>query len=181
VCKFDDLIEAGTGDRSRSFQVRDLDPQQDGGLVLDLYHRSADSIELEFGRRPEATLVDEYFADAPPGGDAATSLKLGLFEGVCLIGIADLAYRFPEPGDAYLGRLMLAHEERGTGIGRQFLRYLEEAGRKRGARRLLLSVLDTNIPGRKFWDREGYGNPMSLPPIAAGQRINRWIRLEKPL
>ena len=162
--------------------IRVLDPVQDADKVLDLYCRAADYIWLETGRSPDASLVAEYFVDAPPGGDPATSLKLGLFEHDLLIGLADLAFGFPESHDAYVGRMMLAHEARGKGLGTQFLCYLEETARRRSATRLLLSVLETNLRGRSFWEREGFAHPVMIyPRVTIGKRSDAWIRLEKQL
>lgn len=161
--------------------IRTLDPQTDGEAMLDLYRRTADYIDLESGRAPSRSLVEEFFADAPPGGDAATSLKLGLFEEGRLAGVADLAFGYPEPLDAYLGLLMLAPEARGQGLGRRFLRHAEDAARGRGATRLLLAVLEANLRGRAFWEREGFGSPKAYPAVPVGNRTHVRIRLEKGL
>lgn len=161
--------------------IRALDPQTDASAVLDLYARAADYLDLESGRPPSPELVAEYFSDAPPKGDPATSLKLGLFEGGRLIGLADLAFGYPEPRDAYIGLLILAAEARGSGRGTRLLRYLEEAARARGATRLLLAVLEANPRARAFWEREGFGSPKAFPPVTIGTRSHVRIRLEKPL
>ncbi len=161
--------------------IRTLEPATDSEALLDLYHRAADYLDLESGSTPSPSVVSDYFQDAPPGGDPATSLKLGLFEGDRLQGAADLAFGYPEPGDAYLGLMMLAREARGRGVGSLFLRKIEEAARARGATRLLLAVFEANPKARAFWEREGFGQPMTYPPKAFGTRTHVRIRLEKPL
>lgn len=162
--------------------MRPLDSAQDAELVLDLHRRAADYHWLESGRQPSPELVGEFFADAPPGGDAATSLKLGLFDGDRLLGLADLAFGYPESGDAYIGLLMLAPEARGGGYGSRYLRKMEDAARRRGATRLLITVLEANPRARAFWEREGFGTPMVYPPpTPIGDRLHVCIRLEKPL
>ena len=161
--------------------IRPLDPRTDAEAILDLYHRTADYIDLESGRTPSPVLVEEFFADAPPGSDPVTSLKLGVFEEGRLVGIADLAFGYPEPTDAYLGLMMLAREARGRGLGRLFLHHLEEAARARGVTRLLLAVLDANPRGCAFWEREGFGSPKAYPPVPVFNRTHARVRLEKAL
>ncbi len=161
--------------------IRPLDPVADANAVLDLYRRAADYVAFESGREVGMDLVEEFFTDAPPGGDPATSLKLGFFEAGRLLGIVDLAFGYPEERDAYVGLLLLAGEARGRGVGRRFLRHLEEEARRRGARRLLLAVLEGNARGRAFWERERFGSPLTYPPARIGERTHVRIRLEKPL
>jgi GNAT superfamily N-acetyltransferase len=161
--------------------IRALDPVADAGTILEFYRTVSDYIDLESGRVPSPALVEEYFADAPPGGDPAGSLKLGLFEGGRMLGIADMAFGYPEPADAYLGLMMLSREARGRGLGVRFLRHMEDAARARGATRMLLAVLEANPRGRAFWEREGFGSPKVYPPAPVGERTHVRIRLEKPL
>ncbi|WP_210527034.1 GNAT family N-acetyltransferase [Rubellimicrobium arenae] len=161
--------------------IRSLDRTTDAEAVLDLYRRATDFLLLESGRVPDAALVEEYFAEAPPDGDPATSLKLGLFQGPQLLGLADLAFGYPTARDAYLGLMLLAQDARGRGLGREFLRHTEEAARQRGATRLLLAVLEANPRGRAFWEREGFGSPKVFPARQIGTRTHVLIRLERPL
>lgn len=161
--------------------IRPLDSTTDAEAVLDLYRRAADYVAFESGREIGTVFVEEYFTDAPPGGDPATSLKLGHFEAGRLLGIADLAFGYPDEKDAYLGLMVLAVEARGRGVGRRFLRHLEEDARRRGAKRLLLAVLEGNARGRAFWEREGFGFPLTYPPARIGERTHVRVRLEKPL
>jgi GNAT superfamily N-acetyltransferase len=161
--------------------IRPLDPRSDAEAVLDLYRRAADYLDLESGRAPAMEVVEEYFADAPPGGDPATSLKLGFFEGGRLLGIVDLAFGYPRPQDAYLGLMILAPEARGRGLGPVFLRHVEAAARGRGATRLLLAVLDANPRARAFWEREGFGDARTCPPVPVGERTHVRIELRKSL
>ena len=161
--------------------IRPLAARADAETVLDLYRRAADYLNFESGRVPEPALVEEYFADAPPGGDPSTSLKLGLFEAGRLMGLMDLAFGYPRAGDAYLGLMLLAREARGRGLGQLALRHVEEAARARGATRLLLAVLEMNTRGRAFWEREGFGSPKAYPPAQIGERTHVRMRLHKSL
>ncbi len=159
--------------------IRPLDPGADQDAVLDLYARAADYLDLESGRTPEPGLAQEFFSDAPPGGDPSTSL--GLFGDGRLLGLADLAFGYPKPTDAYLGLMILAAEARGRGLGRAFLRHVEAAAQERGAVRLLLAVLEANPRGRAFWEGQGFRKPKVFPATRIGARTHVRIRLEKPL
>ncbi|MGO4855314.1 GNAT family N-acetyltransferase [Phaeovulum sp. W22_SRMD_FR3] len=151
--------------------------------VLTFYRRAADYVQLETGTLPDMGLVEEFFADVPPGCDPARSLKLGLYlphpqgdgagEGApVLAGIADLGFGYPEARDAYLGLLLLAPEARGQNWGQRFLRHLRREAELRGARRLVLAVLADNPRGRAFWEREGFRIELTTPPMQMGRRLN---------
>lgn len=161
--------------------IRALDPAKDRDAVMAVYRAATDYVLLETGAPPEDGLADEFFADAPPGGDPADGLKLGLFDGDDLVGIADVAFGWPEPRDAYLGLMILAPQARGRGLGAAFLRYVEAAARARHAPRLLLAVLDENPRGTAFWQREGFVVVKSFPPVRIGQRDHIRHRLCKGL
>ena len=77
--------------------------------------------------------------------------------------------------------MMLGEEARRRGLGRVFLRHVEDAARNRGATRLLLAVLEANPRGRAFWEREGFGSPKTYPPAPVFDRTHVRIRMEKAL
>lgn len=161
--------------------VRPLSPATDRDRVADLYARAADYVVLEGGTPPTPAMADDFFADAPPGGDPAEGAKLGLFDGDALVGVADLAFGWPEARDAYLGVMILAPEARGRGLGAQFLRAVEEAARARHAPRLLLAVLDENPRARAFWECQGFRVVKTFPPATIGARTHIRHRMEKRL
>lgn len=161
--------------------IRALSPTRDRDLVADLYARAADYVLLEGGVPPTPGMADDFFADAPPGGDPAEGAKLGLFDGDRLMGVADLAFGWPEPRDAYLGTMILAPEARGRGLGPVFLQAVEAEARARHAPRLLLAVLDENPRARAFWERQGFRVVKSYPPATIGQRSHIRHRMEKRL
>jgi GNAT superfamily N-acetyltransferase len=164
------------------FAIRALDPAADRAAVADLYAWAADYVVLETGAPPDGATVRAFFADVPPGGDLARSLKLGLFlpDGG-LAGIADLGFGFPEPADAYLGLMLIDPARRGLGLGPRFLDRLAADARARGAPRLLLAVLDANPRGRAFWEREGFRVVLTAPPALLGRRTHVRHRMARPL
>lgn len=166
---------------SAGVTIRPLSRERDAAAVTDLYLRAADYVLLEGGTPPTAAMTQDFFDDAPPGGDPSEGAKLGLFDGERLVGIADLAFGWPEPRDAYLGTMILAPEARGRGLGTTFLRAVEAEARARHAPRLLLAVLEDNPRGRAFWEREGFRVVRTFPPARMGMRDHVRHRMEKRL
>lgn len=160
--------------------IRSLDPRADRALVQGFFLASADYVRLERGEDPGPELVDDFFADAPPGCDPAESLRLGLFN-PDLIGIAELAFGYPTAVDAFIGLLMVTPSARGTGAGVTLLRHLEAAARARSCQVLFLAVLDANPRGRAFWEREGFELALANRPVTLGSRTQMAHRLGKTL
>ena len=145
--------------------IRTLDPIADFDAVTDLHARARDYWVLADGPIDPAAakpLIDpslkatEFFTEAPPGGDPATSLHLGQFSGNTLVGMAELAFGFPEPQDAYLGLMLLDPAMRGKGLGPHLLAHVETLAREAHAPALFLAVLQANPRGRAFWERMGF-------------------------
>ncbi len=161
--------------------IRRLDSDRDRALVDELFARSADYVDLERGEAPSPALTDEFFFETVPDGTLDDALKLGLFEGGRIVGIADVGFGFPEAGDAYLGLMQLAGDARGRGLGAAFLAHVETACRARGASRLYLAVLSANPKGRAFWDRAGFTVALPARPHRMGNRDHFVTRMVKPL
>jgi GNAT superfamily N-acetyltransferase len=161
--------------------IRPLDHATDADAVRGLFRRASDYVDLVWGEPPGATQDEDFWQSAPPGIDPVTTLRLGLLEKDRLQGVAELAFGYPEPPDAYLGLLLLTPEARGRGLGRFMLRRVEGAARARGAPRLLLAVLEANPRARVFWEREGFGSPRSFPPRPVGARTHVMTTLSKAL
>jgi GNAT superfamily N-acetyltransferase len=161
--------------------IRSLDPVTDRDAVDDLFRRSADYVRLERGQDPTPALTDEFFAETVPGGTLADALKLGLFIGPVLQGIADTGFGFPEPGDAYLGLMQFASDARRRGLGSAFLAHIEAAARTRSCPSLFLAVLHANPRGRAFWERHGFTLALPDRTVTLGALTHLADRMVKPL
>lgn len=162
-------------------RIRQLDPVTDRAAVDDLFRRSADYVRLERGQEPDAALTDEFFGDTVPGGTLGEALKLGLFTGRGLQGVADLGFGYPEPGDAFMGLMQFAADARGQGHGSAFLRDIEDRARSRGARRLFIAVLHGNPRGRAFWERYGFTLALADCTVTLGSLTQLADRMVKTL
>ena len=161
--------------------IRELHPQTDAAAVRSLHDRAADYLDLETGEPPDDATVADFFAPAPFVTSPAGNLKLGLFSGGRLDAIADLAFGFPEPQDAFIGLLLIAADRRGQGLGHLFADHMVAVARARHAPRLFIAVLEANPKARAFWEREGFVAVLQGPPAQMGRRTHiRW-RMERRL
>lgn len=157
--------------------IRALDPATEVPLVEALYAEAADYWLLADRVPPDRAKAADFFTDAPPGADPASSRRLGLFVEGRLSGVAELSYGFPEPGDGYLGLMILAPRLRGKGYGARFLAHVEALARQAGAPRLCLGVLEANPRGRAFWQREGFApTGVTRHDAGTGHDIRRFVK-----
>lgn len=162
-------------------ELRKLEPDKHAKLVARLFLDSADFVRMTEGVEPGAAQVAGFFKGVPPGGDIAQSVKVGLFQGAALLGIADMAFGYPDEGDAYIGLILFAPAARGAGMGRALLALLEEEARARGAERMFVGVVEANSRGRAFWLREGFLPVKRFGPIKVGARAHMIDRMVKRL
>ncbi|MCA3441343.1 MAG: GNAT family N-acetyltransferase [Rhodobacter sp.] len=161
--------------------IRELDPVADAAAVRHLFDRATDYLDLETGEGPSDATVADFFAPAPFATGPADALKLGLFSGGRLDAIADLAFGFPEPQDAFIGLLLIAADQRGHGLGHLFVDHIADVARARRAPCLFVAVLEANPRARAFWEREGFVPVLTLPPAQMGQRVHLRHRMERRL
>lgn len=165
-----------------NLEFHPLNRERHGRGVAAFYERAGDYALMERGELPDAASVQAFFEDCPPGCDPTSSLKLACFDGQdAIIGIADMAFGFPEASDAYIGLLLIDPGMRAQGIGRRFVQHLAREARARLCRRILVAVLDVNTRGRGFWEREGFVLEKTFEPRRIGAKSHVLHRLIKPL
>jgi ribosomal protein S18 acetylase RimI-like enzyme len=161
--------------------IRSLHATQDHTRVMALLHTAADYIPLERDAGPSPAVADEFFTDAPPGCDAAQSLRLGIFAQGKLIAITDMAVGYPDAQTAYLSLLLIAPHARGRHIGPYILRYLQSRAAEMRATAICLGVLAANPRGRAFWSREGFYDTGISGHVTLGAKTQLAYRLKKLL
>jgi GNAT superfamily N-acetyltransferase len=165
-----------------SFRIRRLDREADRALVSDLFARAADHVRLESGLAPSAATVTAFFDGCPPNRTPEDKILLGLqFQGRPLQGVLEILRGHPEPGDWYLGLLLLDPSARGRGIGRRVIDWLAASASHRGARRFLVCVLEENRKGRAFWAREGFVERRAIPATRIGERVHARFEIVREL
>lgn len=162
-------------------ELRKLTPEAHGQRVAELFLASADFVMLTEGVAPGPAQVAGFFKGVPPGCDIAQSVKVGLFEADLLLGIADMAFGFPEAADAYIGLMLITPNARGKGLGKALLSLLEEEARARGAERMFAGLVEANTGARDFWLREGFMPVKRTGPARVGARSHMLLRIGKTL
>ncbi|HHS94198.1 MAG TPA: GNAT family N-acetyltransferase [Rhodobacterales bacterium] len=162
-------------------ELRKLDPMKDGRRVAALFLASADFVQLTEGTQPGPAQAAAFFKGVPPGCNIELSVKVGLFEGDTLLGIADMAFGYPGEGDAYIGLMLFAPSARGRGLGKALLALLEEEAGARGAEQMFVSVIEANAPARAFWLREGFMPVKRIGPVKVGAKAQMVDRMVKRL
>ena len=162
--------------------IRPLHQTTDTAIVTDLFGRAADYVLLESGIAPDATQTDVFFTESPPGIDPATALRLGHFlQGGVLVAMAQIAFGFPSPDDAYIGLLLIDPAHRGKRLGQQMLDHIFLAAKAKGATRILIAVLEENSKGHRFWCKMGFVEETRGPPVQIGLKTHVQIRMARPL
>ena len=157
--------------------LRALAAGRDETAVFDLMQRAADYMVLEDGCAADHAGAAEFFNDCVPGGNLAESVKLGAEAEGRLLAIADMSFGYPEADDAYIGLLLLDKAERRRGLGQRMLSVLDESARDRGAKRLLVAVLEANLPGVAFWQSAGFLPEKIFDPRADDPMQHKRIRM----
>lgn len=136
----------------------------DAPAILGLYDRCADYFLLQDGEPAAASDADELFTDVPPSKRPEDQYVLGYRSEGQLDAVAALLTDHPEPGDWYLGLLLLDPRLRGRGFGREMYAGIERWSVARGAKRMLLAVLEENAPVQRFWRSLGFETARTVKP-----------------
>lgn len=156
--------------------IRALDPSADLSLVAGFYTEAPDYWLLAEGRCDPDHYAAAFFTDCPPGCDPAASHRLGLFLGPRLSGLAELSFGFPQPGDAYLGLMVLGTWAQGQSLGPGFLAEVERLARAADAENLYLGVLGRNPRGAAFWQRQGFRLTGDQRQTDQGDVVRRMVK-----
>jgi ribosomal protein S18 acetylase RimI-like enzyme len=170
-----------TGFALDGFTVRRLSPA-DAAELQALYERCSDYHELEDGGPTRPTAGAETLAAGPPGTDPADKFSLGVYaDGGAMVAFLDVIRDYPEPGEWWIGLLMLDPAARSGGLGG---RICEEAARwiaAEGGRALHLDVLEQNPRAERFWRRHGFEEVRRKPFTAATGKESTVIVMRRAL
>lgn len=147
-------------------KIVSLDPDchlnADGPRVLDLFQRAGDYARLESGKAPDLRYLRETF-DGPPTLARDDRFVLALERDKVLYGTAGYIRNFYDPGEWYMGLLLLDPATRGQGHGGRLAQAVIDHARREGGTRIRIAVLDANPRARAFWERQGYALERTVP------------------
>ena len=161
--------------------IRDLNNPDDRPALRDFYDRAQDYIILETGLVPSDDTIDELFQNAPPGGNPAECIHLGLFDDRGVIqGVCEQSFGYPNPDSSYLGLLILSPELRGSRYGPILFERMTTTAIERNCTELFVAVLAPNTRGRAFWERMGLSYELSSDPSTTGvaTHVRHRLRLD---
>jgi GNAT superfamily N-acetyltransferase len=108
------------------------------------------------GLPPGPSEIENFLADVPPHGDRRQKRLWVIFHQAILIGITDCAFGDPEPGDFWIGLLLLHPDWRGQGLGGDIVRALMDYAKQNHARSIGISVKADYRAVQVFWRGQGF-------------------------
>jgi GNAT superfamily N-acetyltransferase len=145
-----------------------------------LLERCADFEILMRGAPPTAEAAHELLEACPAGHPIEKKLVFGLERDDELVGALDVLRDYPQPGDWYLGLLLLEPQSRSGGLGERVVANLRSWIAGQGGRAIRLAVRDVNEDGARFWMRVGF-QPVGTAVQEQDGRANPVTRMELKL
>ncbi|MCP3141392.1 GNAT family N-acetyltransferase [Pyxidicoccus xibeiensis] len=168
------------------FQAMDLTAERVSDADVDLFQpllvRGEDFYQRCYGRPAREDEARQIPLERPPGVGPERGHLVALRDARGhLVGILEGISDFPNPGEWYLGLMLLAPEVRGQRRGEAVIRGYEDWLRREGARLLRLGVAEPNPDALRFWTRVGFREEVWVGPLEQGLLTYRVLRLSKPL
>jgi GNAT superfamily N-acetyltransferase len=175
---FTEPLPTTSGDYTLRYLTAD-----DGVDIQRLCERCADYFDLITGLPPGSAEAQSLFVALPEGSSYKDKALLGVFTTPddTLIGVVDLVRDAPEPGEWWLGALLLDPTHRHHGLGARLVAALEGWMAAQGAWSVRISVLEQNTRGLTFWRRLGYAEMTREPPRLLGAKESVAVILRHPL
>lgn len=138
------------------FRLMNPDSPDDVAALFALFQQAAGYSLLVEGKLPTQADAQSELVDLPPGKTSADKFFGGYWQADTLVGCADIIRGYPDPDIAYLGLLLFADTHQGRGLGPLALAHIADLARSWNCTRLRLAVIDKNVRGLRFWQREGF-------------------------
>lgn len=125
----------------------------DAQVVLQLYRRCEDFLALgPAAKASHGMVLSDLRYSERDGGQYC-----GIYAGGRLVGVVDWVTAENRSGPAFINLLMIGSGDRGRGIGRRVLGFLEaQAAAIPGSEAVETACQVNNEPGLRFWRRQGY-------------------------
>lgn len=163
------------------YTLRYLTPD-DGPAIQQLCERSGDYFDVITGLPPGPAEAQSLFVALPEGSSYEDKALIGVFAPTgTLIGVMDAVRNAPEPGEWWLGALLLDPEWRNRGLGARLYHAFEWWAGAMGAQGVHLSVVEPNMRALKFWQRLGFGEIERHPPHLFGAKVSATLILRRSM
>jgi ribosomal protein S18 acetylase RimI-like enzyme len=134
-----------------------------------LLEKCADYTLLVTGSPPKPSAASSLLVDCPPGKTLEDKVVIGISaEKQGLMSVLDTIKDYPNPGDWWLGLLLIDPALRNQGFGRLIVQSFEGWVKLRGARRTFLGVVEENQRAYQFWLKMGFELVEKRPPQQFG-------------
>ncbi len=155
-------FEPLAGYRTVILTDKDIPPAQT------LMEECLDFFLLVGGLPPAEDEGRKLFRDLPPGKDEADKTVFGLLHQWKLVGVIDSVVDYPEEGSWFIGLFLLHPDMRGSGVGKSWLEAFLTHARDHGAKTVRLGVVEQNLAGRRFWEKNAFILEARRPPARYG-------------
>ncbi len=138
------------------FRLFQTDSSEDAETLLGLFGQAREYFLLCEGRLQTFEEAVNDLAALPPGKQLRDKCYGGYWRDGVLVGCMDLVRGYPEPDIAYLGLLLFGESHQGQGYGVAAMAHISQLARLWGCTKLRLAVIDKNVRGLQFWQRQGF-------------------------
>jgi RimJ/RimL family protein N-acetyltransferase len=166
--------------RIAEMAVEELE-ERHADALRDLLERCTDYFELVFGHPPGPAERQSVFIALPEGKAYDDKFTFVFVFQERLVGLIDLIRDHPEPGEWWLGMLLLDPSQRSLGLGSESYCAFERWAAASGARALNVSVAGINTGALRFWRRLGFAEVDRRRAVRLGVRVDDLVVLRKEL
>jgi GNAT superfamily N-acetyltransferase len=138
------------------FRLFHPDSAQDAATLFGLMDQAREYFLLVEGKLPTIEDAAKDLFALPPGKQLQDKCYAGYWKDGALVGCMEIVRGYPEPDIAYLGLLLFGEAHQGQGYGVVAMTHIRELAHSWGCTRLRLAVIDKNVRGLRFWQRQGF-------------------------
>lgn len=130
--------------------------RQNCDQVFEIYDTNQDFFVLSNG---SAATLESSMQDVdriPPGFDINKKALLCIWREGKAVGILDLLQGYPNHSCIWIGLLLIHGALHGNGIGQDIVTAVLNASKIEGYKSVQLGVIEHNLEGMAFWQRQGF-------------------------
>jgi RimJ/RimL family protein N-acetyltransferase len=149
--------------------------------IAEHFERCSDYFELVYGHPPGPAERQSMFIALPEGKTYDDKFTFVLLFEDRVVGDIDLIRDYPEPGEWWLGVLLLDPSVRGLGLGTMIVEAFSDWVADNGAKGLRLAVATQNVEGSRFWRSLSFTELERRTGVRQGTRDNDLIVMRRAL